>query len=378
MIPGISDVPFPATLLRSALLLLLLTSLSGCAYLASFSSNLPETIEHQIAAGEYGKALDTLRWIKPDHPHYARLMRLREIARRQAAELEKHTLSETARLEKQGDWHGAEQRYVKALERYPQSEKLRQAHTAFLARRARYLHKLELALLMNRANWLIQNAPIRTEVVRVLPEDYRRYPALRDYDRQVRKTARRLDKCLHEALEEKRAKLLEACLELRLKLDPQHLDKTLIDSARKTLAAYRYRLQRKENDTTRELITELKQGYSHENLLRARRHLDRLSKQPQTDPVSRKLRRELETQFRQGIEQGIAAGRRRYSHGDVAGALAIWQSLAKIDPGNEKLADHIARAERVLEKLERLRRKSAGIAPHGKAGNKQDQGSGGE
>ncbi len=363
MIPTLCRVPPIMAALRLSLLTLLLTGLPGCAFLASFGSHLPATIEQQIAAGEYGKALDTLRWIKPDHPHYARLMQLREIARRKARQLEKRTLQETARLEKRGDWYGAEQRYLKALERYPQSERLRQAHMAFLARRERYLHKLELALLMNRANWLIQNAPIRTEVVRVLPEDYRRYPALRDYDRQVRKTARGLDQCLHEALDEKRPALLEACLELRLKLDPQHLDKTLIGAARKTQAAYQARKRRKENDTTRALIAELKQGFSHDNLLRARQHLDRLAEHPAPDAASRKLRRELEAQFRQGIEQGIAAGRKRYSRGDVAGALAIWQSLAKIDPDNEKLADHIARAKRVLEKLEHLRKEGAEITP---------------
>ncbi len=345
------------------LLLGLLLGLQGCAYLASFGDNLPQTIERQIAEGDYGQALDTLRWIKPDHPQYARLMRLRETARRLARELERTTLREAARLEKQGEWHAAEQRFVAALDRYPQSEKLQKAHEAFLQRRERYLHKLEQALLMNRANWLIQNAPIRTEVVRVLPEDYRRYPALRDYDRQVRRTARGLDQCLREALDEKRPDLLEACLELRLKLDPQHLDKTLIATARKTLARHRARERRKENDTTRALITELKQGYSHDNLLRARRHLDRLAERPPADAASRTLRRELEHRFRQGIEQGIAAGRKRYSQGDVAGALAIWQPLAKIDPDNEKLLDHIARAERVLEKLERLRREGAEITP---------------
>lgn len=354
--------------LRVSLLMLLLSGLPGCAYLASFGRHLPETIEQQIAAGEYGKALDTLRWIKPDHPHYARLMRLRETARRKARELERATLHEAARLEKQGDWYGAEQRFVQALERYPQSEKLRQAHAAFLARRERYLHRLELALLMNRANWLIQNAPIRTEVVRVLPEDYRRYPALRDYDRQVRKTARGLDQCLHEALEEKRYGLLEACLELRLKLDKPRPDQELIGQARKTLAAFQARKRRKENDTTRALIAELKQGYSHDNLLRARRHLDRLAEHPASDATSRKLRQALERQFHQGIEQGIAAGRKRYSRGDVAGALAIWQSLAKIDPDNEKLADHIARAKRVLEKLEHLRTEGAEITPPRESG----------
>jgi len=348
--------------LRCALLGLIL-SLQGCAYLASFGSHLPDTIEQQIAAGEYGKALATLKWVKPDHPDYARLMQLQAEARRQARALEKRTLREATKREKQGEWYRAQKTYEQALERIPDSEPLQKAYSAFLERRQRYLHKLELALLMNRANWLIQNAPIRTEVARVLPEEYRRYPALRDYDKQVHKTARGLDRCLQEALDEHRPKLLEACLELRLKLDPEHRDAELVAAARQALARYRARERRQENDATRALITELKQGYSHDNLLRARQLLDRLADTPARDATSRALRAELERYFRQGIEQGIAAGRKLYSRGDVAGALDIWQSLAKIDPDNEKLLDHIQRAERVLKKLERLSKEGAEVKP---------------
>jgi tetratricopeptide (TPR) repeat protein len=178
------------------LLLTALLPLSGCAYLASFGHDLPTTIEREIAAGEYGKALDTLKWVKPDHPDYPRLMQLQAKARHLARELEKTTLQAADRLEKSGEWYAAQQRYEQALDSLPDSAILQQRYRAFLDRRERYLHKLELALLMNRANWLIQNAPIRTEVARVLPEDYRRYPALRDYDTQIHKTARGLDRCL--------------------------------------------------------------------------------------------------------------------------------------------------------------------------------------
>ncbi len=353
------------------LLLLLPLWLNGCAYLASFGSDLPGTIERAIAAGEYGKALDTLQWVKPDHPDYARLMRLKAKAQRLARELEKTTLREADRLEKRGEWYAAQQRYEQALEKLPDSDSLQKRYAAFLERRERYLRRLELALLMNRANWLIQNAPIRTEVARVLPEDYRRYPALRDYDKQLHKTARGLDRCLRQALDENRPKLLEGCLELRLKLDPEHRDATLIAEARAALARYHARERRRENDATRALIAELKQGYSHDNLLRARQLLDRLTDTPANDATSRRLRSELARHFRQGIEQGIAAGRERYSRGDVTGALEIWQALARIDPDNEKLEDHIARAERVLQKLERLGKEGAKVVPPNGSGERR-------
>jgi hypothetical protein len=74
--------------------------------------------------------------------------------------------------------------------------------------------------------------------------------------------------------------------------------------------------------------------------------------------------------FRKGINQGIAGGRRQYSQGHIEQALQIWTALSNIDPGNQKLAEHIERAEHVLQKLQRLNQKGTTIKPPAEQGSK--------
>jgi hypothetical protein len=111
------------------------------------------------------------------------------------------------------------------------------------------------------------------------------------------------------------------------------------------------------------LIAELKQGYSQDNLKRARQQLNVLEKQNNRNRTSIKLRKELNKRYRQGIDQKIAAGRRLYSDGKIQEALDIRNSLLEIDPDNQKLQEHIDRAERVLAKLQRLSNEGAVVQP---------------
>ena len=62
------------------------------------------------------------------------------------------------------------------------------------------------------------------------------------------------------------------------------------------------------------------------------------------------------------IEEGMEASRRLYSQGRFEEALAGWRALLVLDPENEALKAHVARAERVLAKLRALNEKQPGSA----------------
>lgn len=63
------------------------------------------------------------------------------------------------------------------------------------------------------------------------------------------------------------------------------------------------------------------------------------------------LRRRLEPQ----LPDLLGAGREHYQQEDLQAALDQWHKVLLIDPGNEQARDYTARAERLLENLERLR-----------------------
>lgn len=339
-------------LLGSLLLLQLL--LGGCAYLTSFSSDLPSKIDSLIKQQKYGEALDILDYVKPTDKNHTTLMQQKKHVEKLAAQLESNTIKTGQQYIKQNEWYKAQLTYEQALNKLPQSKKLQAAEKQFLATRKEYLEKLELAMTLNNANWLILNAPVQKEMERVLPHEYERYPALRNYQQQVDETAKKLNSCLSISLEEKNYELTRTCLDLARRIGSPEIDKTQLAKAQKKLASVEKSYVRKRNKTTRNLIAELKQGYSHDNLGRARQQLDLLKQQQTTNPETLKLQNDLEILFRKGIDQGIAGGRRQYSQGHVKEAMQIWTALQQIDPGNQKLEEHIDRAERVLEKLNRL------------------------
>ncbi|MDH3947991.1 MAG: hypothetical protein OEU74_03420 [Gammaproteobacteria bacterium] len=337
--------------------------LGGCAYLSSYSADLPDKIDTLIQQQEYGEALQLLEYAHPSHADYKRLLQQKKRIEILVVKYERETIQTAEKLTRQGQWYPAQQTYDLAIRKAPHSDNLRKAQQAFLIKRDNYLKQLELSLLLNRANWLIKNAPTQKEIVRVLPDDYQRYEELRDYPDKVDEAAVQLVDCVQSALDAGDYNLAETCLKLAERIGSENVDKEQLAIAKKKLAKAEKTEVRKQNDITRALIAELKQGYSQDNLKRARQQLNVLEKQNNRNRTSIKLRKELNKRYRQGIDQKIAAGRRLYSSGKIQEALDIWNSLLEIDPDNQKLQGHIDRAERVLAKLQRLSNEGAVVQP---------------
>lgn len=335
----------------------------GCAYLSSYSTELPEKIETLIEQQEYGEALAMLEYVRPSHADYNQLMQQKKHIEQLIPEFETTTIKQARKLTREEKWYPAQQTYEQALAKVPQSKRIRDAQQEFLIKRDNYLKQLELNLVLNRANWLIKNAPVQKEIVRVIPDEYQRYEELRDYPEKVDETAAQLVNCVQSALDASDYDLAETCLKLAERIGSKNIDKKQLAIATKKLTQAEKAEIKKQNDKTRALIAELKQGYSQDNLVRARSHLNVLRKQNSSDTTSIKLRNELEQRYHEGIDQKIAAGRRLYSSGKIQEALDVWNSLLEIDPGNQKLESHIDRAERVLQKLERLSSEGATVQP---------------
>ena len=344
-------------------LILILLLPGGCAYLSSFSAELPDKIDSLIRQQEYGEALTLLEYVRPSHPEYKRLMQQKKQVDKLVVKYERTTINKANKLTRKGQWYPAQQVYEQAIEKVPQSEKLRKAQQDFLIKRDNYLKQLELSLLLNRANWLIRNASTQKEIVRILPHDYQRYEELRNYHDKVDEAADQLVACVQSALNADDYNLAETCLKLAERIGSDNIDKKQLVIANKELARAEKTEVKKQNDKTRALIAELKQGYSQDNLMRAHRQLDVLKRQNSRNKTAIKLRKELDRRYRQGMDQKIAAGRRLYSSGKIQEALDVWNSLLDIDPDNQKLQGHIDRAERVLKKLERLSNEGAVVQP---------------
>jgi hypothetical protein len=160
--------------------------------------------------------------------------------------------------------------------------------------------------------------------------------------------------CTETAIQAGRISLAETCMQTADRLNPPYVNKEKLKTFKAQLEKTHQQLLNKQNIKSQALLNELKQGYSHENLQRTQRHLNEISEFKMQNKESEKLARELKKHIGTGLAQHMEAGRHQYSNGQIKKALSIWTPLQSIAPDNAKLNDYIARAKRVLNKLEKL------------------------
>lgn len=338
-------------------------SFTGCAYLHSFDSNLPKKIDQWIEEGQYGIALDTLEHIRKDNRNYALLMKKKARILALAEKLEKETVAHARQLIARNEWYNASKLYQEALDKYPDSEALHKAHEDFLEQRQAYLADLETRLLISKGNWLKQNVSIYSRVKAAIPNNYRSVNGIRDYESDQRQTTQALIECALTADSADNIDLARQCLLLAERLDPELKQDPRLANIRDRIGEAREaRLTRYKNRII-DLMAELRQGNSLDNLQRARDRLQSSEQYRPLDDETLELLDRLSKRLQKGINQRMESARRLYSQGKIQEALQIWESLHSIDPGNQQLEAHIERARRVLEKLQRLQQEGNVISP---------------
>jgi len=339
--------------LKKLLLLMSFTLLGGCSFLQSFHSQSTEYVEVLIQEKHYARAQKVLQHISPSQPDYAALMAQKKRLQKLINKLEANTLTQVRKLQKQNKWQQALQALHHARESLPESRVLRKAEQDFLAARNKRINELNMKIDIHKGIWLKDAEPLLDAIVRTQPDNYERQQQQQQFKQEKARTLKNLARCAREAMDEELYELGRHCLELVNKIDKE---KKYAESLRQTkakLQRHDHAWRQQQIKVSDELLKELKQGYSHDNLLRASRHLQKLSSYKQSaeeKQYSNMLKQELD----KGIAQNMDAGRQLYSEGKVTEALSIWTSLRQIMPDNEALEAHISRAQRVLKKLERL------------------------
>lgn len=350
---------------RISALILLSLFLHGCAYLHSLNSELPQQIDEWASAHEYGKALETLSYVSKNHKQYSLLQKKKHNIMLQAKEFEHDQHLAARKMEQQGKWYKADNIYANALDKFPQSKLLNTEYSDFKNRRDKYLKDLEYKLSIARGSWLIESTPLQKQILETAPDDYSSRRRFNKNTHELQETAGELMECAETALQAGRISLAKTCIQTVENLNSPDIDKVKLSRLKKQFNQSHQLYMKKQNDKTRALLKEIKQGYSHDNLQRAQRHLTEIAEHKKQNKEAAKLAKELDKYIKTGFAQRMEAGRRMYSNGKYEEALSIWIPLKSIDPDNAKLQDYIERAKRVLHKLEKLSNTPSAITlPH--------------
>lgn len=346
-------------------LFLLLLLLNGCAYLASVSGDLDAQLDRWVAQLEYGKALAALNHVKPTRADYAALMKKRDTILIKAEQYERETVGQAAELARRGQWEQALERYEQALARVPDGKIVQTGHAQLLRQQAARLDELELDLLIARGEGLLHLLPAYTNRANVDPRSWRAQRELRTAQEDAERIALELTRRGRAALEQRDLNQARRSLPLALRLHPSPETKQANQDLLRRLgppAAQTTKPAAKpgREDDTRELLQRYRQAYGNKDWGEAQRLLALLELQPSPPDDIAQLRSELNAEVAEAVNRHIEQGIALYSDGKYERALAVWQQVLQLDPGNERARAHIERAERVLEKLRTLQEKHSG------------------
>ncbi|UCE88732.1 MAG: hypothetical protein JSW10_10430 [Pseudomonadota bacterium] len=367
------------TMRSGTLALLCATVLSGCAYVQSIRGDLSGQIDSWMQEHEYGKIIETVNHVSPSRSDYKELAAKRDEAVRRSQEYERSVVSHAQALTRANNWHEASRLYEAALEKIPESKPLNKAYTTFREQRSSYLAELNRRILLSKGNRLRIEVPAQEEILRVNPDDYDARHRHRQLQREAEETAEALTRCAETAIRAADYTLAKRCARLANELRPSEESEALLALATRRLnRVYAMRnpkpepkpkqaKARKESPkpakptpptaskaSQSDLMQLYLRAYEANDLEAARRYMQRLRAKDKDSPKLKKLEAELNESIQVLVQEGISHGRELYSDGQIQPALDEWSRLLQLDPDNKELQDHIARAERVLEKIEKL------------------------
>ncbi|MDH5572229.1 MAG: hypothetical protein OEY89_10720 [Gammaproteobacteria bacterium] len=336
------------------LLVLILHSVTGCTLLQSVSPAAPDQIDSLIEKQQYTYALSSISSIPKTDSRYNEMAKKKDLILQLIKTFETSTIQKAQELQEKHQWNDALALYTEALNKVPDSTQIKNAQSEFLIKRKEYTDELEFKMYLLDAEWAKNNEQLLDELIRSLPSDL--WIKLRRWDFNQKKSSilENLTLCIEQSIQTGNHKIARRCLNMIKDIDHnQEISKSLLQFSKeleqKDKGKHKLHIEQANN-----LINELKQGYSHENLLRTSQQLLLFETNKNLSQEEKTLQQTLQQHLDKGITQSMEAGREMYSANKIKEALSVWESLREISPDNEELEAHISRAQRVLEKLKDL------------------------
>ena len=335
-------------------LLFLSLSFTGCTLIYSYSDNLPDRIDQWIAEKKYNLALDTISYIKPKHKDYRLLQRKKNVILKKIKPYENNAIEKSTQLAKQGDWISALKLLDEVEENLVDTKNIRTHREKLLKKRDKIIIVYEDDILNNQAKNLIGKLELYSKIKKVVSKNESNNLNITEYDDLRQETSLRLAERSEQEYKNHQYNNAFNSIELALQLQP---DADIVSRLTQTKKRVQKQTRNKRLSyvkDAKELLTKLSQGHSYEILKETKEKINWLNKIKDNDAVYLKLIAKLKKHLKNGEKQHFEAARKLYSKGKTQEALSIWYELEKLNPNNTKLKSYIKRAEKVLNKLEKL------------------------
>jgi hypothetical protein len=364
------------------MLALLLPVMAACTGMDTIrlGQDKPEDIDRLLEQHEYARARQlTGKYASLDSPEVQIRITREEMA------YEQKITSEAQRLESENDLLGAVQLLSAALQKVPHSKSLRELRNTLEPERSRQLQANEREQLIARARYILNQQQLYREQANLESPSL----AQRWENTHNRKEAKLLSEQLlqhgQQAMDRDNMDLTKTCLQLSQALhQTPEVDALLSDihateEAQKqvtiqvTKLAQKKASVRKENSRkkekqddkkkTRVLLAETRQALAKDDLQVARATFVQIPSSAITDREVLAIQDNLDQAVDVRVKKLMATGDTQYRRDNVLLAVRTWTKALSLDPDNTELRERVERANKVLARLEELKRQQHRQSP---------------
>lgn len=364
------------------MLVLLLPVIAGCSGMGTIGlpQDNPESINRLLEEHEYARARQlTSKYAALDTPE------LQTRISKEEASFEESTYSEARTLESGNDLLGAVQLLSSTLQKIPHSTSLRELRNTIEQERVKQLQTNERDQLIARAEYALNQQQLyRKQANLESPSLGQRWEHQRHQKEAITLSTQLLEHG-QQALDEDKPDLAKTCLQLSQALnETPEVDALLsiIDTdeeSRKQATKQENRLAQKKVTTRKEknrekeqqdqkkktevLLAETQQALAKDDLQVARAAFVQIPPSAASDSMVQATQNDLDHAVDVHVGKLITQGDTQYRADNVLLAVRTWTRALSLDPDNRELRERVERANKVLARLEELKRQQLRQSP---------------
>ncbi len=344
--------------------------LNGCSTLGGSPRETFPEVRTLLNQHQYGKALQEIDRLAENGRQDGALQKLRHETIYQAFRFEQQTIAEATTRQEEGDWRGAMSALDEALGQYPESETLNNSRKEFLTKQEKQLATLNVDLMLARAGWLLKQKSILVKRRTLSGDNDTERKQLIAIEEELQRLHEPLIHQGRRALKSGKLSLAKRCIDLAHNIQSTkatkqlrgELNKKNRQRASQAQARKRKAQARKREAQARESQARFQTHLRDANVALAKGDLETARRSAvaatEIDPYHPELlttKSEIQRQITQRTDLLISEGSSLYRRGEFHAAQKRWAEAVRLDPENTLARARLERAERVIDKLERLR-----------------------
>ena len=350
------------------LLAILLSMLAGCSELETIriAQDRPDDLAPLIKQHEYARA----RQLTGKYPSLDTVEVQTWITGQESA-YEAAVFADARALEIDNDLLGAVQLLSGALQKLPHSTLLRELRYTIEQERVAQLKTNEREQLVSRATFMLEQQKLYQDKINLeSPSLGQRWENKRNAKEADELSVKLLEHGEH-AMQTGNLDIAGDCLHLSTALhqSPQadallseikaiHASRKQVAHKQATIKKVKnlQKVKQQQNKETRILVEETQQALANDDLLIARETFGQIPPSAKQHEEIIAIQDNLNKAVNAQVDKLIVAGDAQYRSDNVLGAVRLWTEGLSLDPENPELRERVERANRVLARLEELRR----------------------